>query len=141
MGLREVTSEHRAKELSEDGLQIHRVWELSVLGSIFLLERYGSMCGWSQIKLIRGKEEVYKIVRNWGDEERREFFFGQPARAYTGNQFSFVEYIAQIAEHERLPPAEEFVQSGLDRKIEKLYRNNLQQILNQTRPSVTNSAS
>lgn len=127
MGTREVSSVYRG--LIDDGQQLHRVWELDVLGNILLLERYGSMCGWNQIKLKKNGAEVYRIVKPWSCEERTEFFFNQLTRSYMGDKFSFVEYIDLIVEQERFLESQEYVQAGLDVEVEKQYRNNLQKIL------------
>jgi len=136
MGMREITSEYNTETTNEEGQKLHRIWELGVLGDILLLERYGSFCGWAELKLKKNGLEVYRIVRKpWGSEERTEYFFNHPARVYVGDLFSFVEYITQTAEHERFPSAEEHVQADLDVDIERLYSDNLQRILSIEMPS------
>ena len=128
MGTREITTEYISRLTEEERKKIHRVWELKVLDDILILERYGSMCGWSELKLKKGKTTVYHLTKPFGSERRKEHFFGLPTRTYTGNQFSFVEYISIIAEQERLPLTEEFIQAGLEPRIEKQYRYYLQRI-------------
>jgi len=120
--------------LGDDGDQLHRRWELNVMGTGLLFERYGSMCGWSQLKLKKNGAEVYRIVKPWGSEERTEFFFNQPTRTYMCNQLSFVEYLISVAEQERIPEAQEFVQAGLDAEVEKQYRKHLQKIIDTKTP-------
>ncbi len=127
---REVTSKDRTPEVVDDENQLHRVWELNVLGKVLLLERYGSMCGWSQLKLKRNGKEVYRIVKPWGEERREEFFFNQSTRVYWGNRFSFIEYIEQI--DGQIPAPGQFTQAGLSTRVERVYRDNLQKILAET---------
>ncbi len=129
MGTREITAEYTSKLTDEEREKIHQVWELGVLGDILILERYGSMCEWSELKLKKGKVTIYNLTKlPWGSERRKEHFFGLPTRTYEGDQFSFVEYISIIAEEERVPSAEELVQTGLEPRIEKQYRYYLQRI-------------
>lgn len=130
MGTRNVIFKYKTGGLIDDGQQLHQVWELDVLGNILLLERYGGMCGWNQIKLKSNGAEVYRIVKPWDSEERTEFFFNQSTRSYIGDKFSFVEYIDSIAEQERFIEPQEYVQAGLDAEVEKMYRTNLQKIMN-----------
>ncbi len=134
MGTREITAEYTSKLTDEEKEKIHKVWELGVLGDILILERYGNMCGWSELKLKKGKATVYRLTKPWGSERRKEHFFGLPTRTYEGDQFSFVEYISVIAEQEKIPPAEEFVQAGLEPRIENQYRYYLQRI-QETKPN------
>lgn len=70
-------------------------------------------------------------------KDRTEFFFGDFFRKYTGNQFSFIEYVEMTAQREKLLKAQEYTKPGLfglaalDPKIEKKYRKNLQKILSE----------
>ncbi|MBI3190609.1 hypothetical protein HYZ41_02810 [archaeon] len=127
--MQEITSEYDTELANEEGQKLHRAWKLDVLNDILVLERYGSPCGWAELRLKKKGLEVYRIMKPWGSEERTEHFFNQPKRVYTGDQFSFVEYIAQIAGQGRFPTAEEYVRAGLDTDVEKQYRDNLQKIL------------
>ena len=112
MSIRDITSGYNLELVNEEGQQLHKVWELDALDDILLLERYGSFCGWSEIKLKKKDVEVYRIKKPWGSQERSEFFFNQPARIYVEDQFSSVEYVMQVAECGRFPSAEEFAQEA-----------------------------
>ncbi|HLD73042.1 MAG TPA: hypothetical protein VJA23_05665 [Candidatus Nanoarchaeia archaeon] len=129
MGTRDITREYPLEFANEKGEKIHRAWELGVQGDILILERYGSMCGWSELRLKKGSVTVYKITKPWSTERRTEHFFDQPIRTYDGDQFSFVEYISVIAEQERVLSAPEYVQAGLDMEVEKQYRDYFQRIM------------
>ncbi len=129
MGTRNITGEYTSSLTDEEREKIHQVWGLGVQGDILILERYGSMCGWSELRLKKGKLMVYNLVKPWGRERRTEYFFGQQTRTYDGDQFSFVEYISVIAEQERFPPAQEYLQAGLDAEVEKQYRDNFKKIM------------
>ncbi|GEM_PF-3386360 len=130
MGTRDITAEYTSSLTDEDREKIDQVWELICLDHLLVLERYGSMCGWSELKLKKGKLTVYNLVKHWGGIRRTEHFFGQQTRTYDGNQFSFVEYISIIAEQERFPSAQEYLQAGLDVEVEKQYRDYFQRIQN-----------
>lgn len=129
MSIREISSGSDT-ELTNDGQKLHQVWELGVLDDVLVLERYGSFCGWTELKLKRKGLEVYRIVKPWGSEKRTEYFFNQLTRVYIGDRLSFVEYITQIAELEKFPAAENFVQAGLKPDTERQYRDALRKILN-----------
>ena len=100
MSIREITSKYKTSLSNEEGQPLHRVWRLSILGNILLLERYGSFCGWSELKLKQNGAEIYRITKPWGSEERKEYFFNQLKRVYVGDQFSFIEYLTQIAKQD-----------------------------------------
>ena len=129
MGTRNITAEYTSSLTDEEREKIDQVWELGVQGDILILERYGSMCGWSELRLKKGSVTVYKITKPWSTERRTEHFFDQPIRTYDGDQFSFVEYISVIAEQERVLSAPEYVQAGLDMEVEKQYRDYFQRIM------------
>lgn len=103
------------------------VWEVDIIGINLQIERYGNWCIWNTIKIKRDGTRVYKITLD-GDK-RTEFFFDKPFREYHGNQFSFIEYITMVEEQRRFPNPQEYVQKGLDARIEKEYRKYLQRIL------------
>ena len=129
MKIREITSKYKSG-IEIDGQPLHKVWRLNVLGTILFLERYGSFCGWAQLRLVKEGVEVYRITKPFGSgTERTEFFFDRQIRNYVGDQFSFVEYITSIAEQQRIPDTQEYVRAGLDVKIEEQYKEYIQRIL------------
>ncbi len=129
MGIREITYRYDSTSTNENGEKLHKAWELDISNNTLVLERYGSFCGWSELKLKKKEREVYRITKLFGGEERTEYFFHRLTRAYNGDQFSFVEYITRVAEKGRFPAAEEDIPAGLDSNIRDLYRENLQKIL------------
>ncbi len=129
MGIREITCRYDSELANEQGEKFHRAWELDILDTTLVLERYGSLCGWSELKLKKKEREVYRIIKLFGGEERTEYFFHRLTRVYNGDQFSFVEYITRIAEKGRFPATEKDIPAGLDFNIKDLYHENLQKIL------------
>ena len=126
---REITSEYDTSLTNSDGQKIHRVWELIIFDQAFVFERYGSICGWAELKLKKKGLEVYRITKPWCKERRTEYFFDQQERVYWRDQFSFVEYLAYLSKNERFPTTEEFVRKGLNLNVERLYRESFQKIL------------
>ncbi len=120
-----------------EGEKLHDAWEMRLLDNVLYLEQYGNFCHWYYIRLMKDKEEVYRITidHRYEDDgrkdvgEREEFFFGEHFRKYTGDQFSFVEYVWKAAELEKIPEPGTFVRMGLEGSIEESYHKNLKRIL------------
>ncbi len=107
------------------------VWESSDIFEIPLeIERYGGACHWNKIVIRRGegedKEEVYSITLE--GEVRKEFFFGKLSRKYRGDKNCFIEYIHAVEERKGLLTPIEATR-GLNRRMERLYRENLERML------------
>lgn len=103
------------------------VWESSdIFGIPLEIERYGSMCHWNKIVIRRNCEEVYCITLE--GEVRKEHFFGKLLRKYRGDKTCFIEYIHAVEERKGLLTPIEAL-NGLNRRMERLYRENLERIL------------
>ncbi len=105
------------------GKQPQAVWEMDISGTTLRVERSGSMCYWTGIKIKKDEKEIYNLSRN--DEERTESFFGNPIRKYTGNKSCFIEYLAGAVAKE----TGESFKADFDPQTEKQYREFLRKIL------------
>lgn len=103
--------------------QPQAVWEIDISDTTLLVERSGSMCYWTGIKIKKGGKEVYELSRN--DEKRTESFFGSQTRKYDGDKNCFIEYLAGAVAKET---GENF-KADFDPQTEKQYREFLQKIL------------
>jgi hypothetical protein len=135
MGIAEITNTYDGTlsiQLS-DGIkqQIHRVWQFDILQQVLILERYGSMCGWAELKLKKKDLECYRIEKPWGSQVRTEFFFNKQSRTYAGNQVSFVEYLNYMAEHNEFPKTSVITEMGLDSTVADEYHIQAKKILQQ----------
>lgn len=82
-------------------LKLSQAWKISVDGKNLILKRYGSICDWNLLVLEKDEKEVYRIELK--EDIRTEFFYGVFFRAYKGNQFSFIEYMALTGLIEKFP--------------------------------------
>lgn len=105
------------------GKKPQAVWEMDISGTTLRVERSGSLCYWTGIKIMKCAEEVYNLSRN--GEERTETFFGKPVRNYSGNRSCFIEYLASVVAKET---GEKF-RAEVDPKTEKQYHEFLRKIL------------
>lgn len=79
-----------------EDVQPQMVWKMNIHGTILLMERYGCVCQWDYIKITKDGKEIYKIVYSLDTGKRKEYFLNRSFRTYSGDQFSFIEYIETI---------------------------------------------
>ena len=112
--------------LEEPG-NLHRVWEISIKGKKLILKRYGNRCIWDKSVLEESSKEVYRIEHKphyEGEEDkgtRTEFFFNEIFRKYSGNQFSFIEYLEMMNKTQNFPNKHELIKKGLESKFCEKY--------------------
>jgi len=116
----------------------HRVFEFRISDRTLVLERHGEFDHWDSISIRNGSGELYRLeldhrYRGHHDVgDRNEFFFGDFFRRYSGNQFSFVEYVLLAASNGEIPEPQRYLSLGLDENVEKQYRKQLKRMLNGT---------
>ncbi len=105
------------------GKQPQALWEIDISGKTLTVERFGSSCYFTGIKIKKDRKEVYELSIK--DEERTELFFGKPFRKYSGDQNCFIEYLGMILAKEN----KENFKAELNARTEKQYQNVLQKIM------------